>query len=61
VKRKKQNRRYFIKSAIAMMVVGLAALLDKMVVNQKAINSKKPFPFHLIRMLKLVFWINILL
>jgi len=45
VKEKKQNRRYFIKSAIAMMVVGLAALLDKMVVNQKAINSKKTVSF----------------
>jgi len=39
VKEKKQNRRYFIKSAILGLVVGTVALWDNMITKQKKINS----------------------
>ncbi|NQU32746.1 MAG: ubiquinol-cytochrome c reductase iron-sulfur subunit [Bacteroidetes bacterium] len=47
MKEKKQNRRYFIKSAMIGIVVGIAVLWDKMVLTQEKINSNKivTFPF----------------
>lgn len=41
MKDKKQNRRYFIKSAVAGLVVGVVFLWDKMIIKQKMINSRK--------------------
>lgn len=41
MKEKKQNRRYFIKSAIAVVFIGVAVLWDKMVSTQRVILSKK--------------------
>jgi len=40
LKEKKQNRRYFIKSAIIGLVVGTVALWDNMITKQKKISSR---------------------
>ena len=40
MKEKKQNRRYFIKSAIIGLVVGTVALWDNMITKQKKISSR---------------------
>jgi len=40
VKDKKQNRRFFIKSAIAAIAIGTVALWDKMIVTQKKIDAR---------------------
>ena len=40
MKEKKQNRRYFIKSAIIGLLVGTVALWDNMIRRQKKINSR---------------------
>ena len=48
MKEKKQTRRYFIKSAMIGIVVGIAVVWNKMIFTQEKINSKKiitlPFP-----------------
>ena len=41
MKNKKQNRRYFIKSAVVGIVVGVVFLWDKMIIKQKMISSRK--------------------
>ena len=41
MKDKKQNRRYFIKSAVVGIVVGVVFLWDKMIIKQKMISSQK--------------------
>lgn len=41
MKEKKQNRRYFIKLAIAGLIIGTTALWDRMIATQKKINSRK--------------------
>ncbi len=43
MKDKKQTRRYFIKSAIVGLTVGLAILWDKMVTRNKVINTKRNY------------------
>ena len=40
MKDKKQNRRYFIKSAIAALAVGTVVLLDRMLSVQKRISTR---------------------
>ena len=48
MKEKKQNRRYFIKSAIIGLFVGTVALWDNMITKQKKINSRNTIslPFN---------------
>ena len=41
MKEKKQNRRYFIKSAVLGLIVGTAFLWDNMISRQKKITSRK--------------------
>ncbi len=40
MKNKNQNRRYFIKSAVATIVIGTIALWDKMIITQKKIDAR---------------------
>ncbi len=40
VKSKKQSRRYFLKSTIAAITIGVVALWDRMIITQKKIDAK---------------------